>query len=70
APSTTWVYGPWRSSIARRPCPQGVSAACMCFGACTVSIFSCPTSATLAGWALFLMTLVSSNPNLNTHLLD
>ncbi|KAF9463533.1 hypothetical protein BDZ94DRAFT_1258476 [Collybia nuda] len=21
APSTTWVYGPWRSSIARRPCP-------------------------------------------------
>ncbi|KAF9465173.1 hypothetical protein BDZ94DRAFT_1254724 [Collybia nuda] len=21
APSTTWVHGPWRSPIARRPCP-------------------------------------------------
>ncbi|KNZ74342.1 hypothetical protein J132_07199, partial [Termitomyces sp. J132] len=32
---------------------QGVSAACMGFGSCTVSIFSCPAPATLAGQALF-----------------
>jgi len=33
---------------------QGVSMACMGFGSCTVSIFSCPALATLAGWAFFL----------------
>ncbi|TFK44981.1 hypothetical protein BDQ12DRAFT_742660 [Crucibulum laeve] len=53
APSCNRVCGPWRSSIARRPCPQRVSAACMGSGSCTVSIFSCPASATLAGQALF-----------------
>ncbi|KAH7875945.1 uncharacterized protein C8R40DRAFT_1101987 [Lentinula edodes] len=33
---------------------QRVSAACIGSGLCTVPIFSCPTSATLAGWALFI----------------
>jgi hypothetical protein len=32
---------------------QRVTAACMGFGSCTVSIFSCPASATLAGRAPF-----------------
>ena len=37
----------------------------MGFGSCTVSIFSCPASATLAGQApLFFMTFWGSNPNL------
>ncbi|KII85437.1 hypothetical protein PLICRDRAFT_71679, partial [Plicaturopsis crispa FD-325 SS-3] len=53
-PFTYWVCGPWGLSIARRPCPyRRVPAACMCFGACTVSIFSSPAPATLAGRALF-----------------
>ncbi|KAG1898309.1 uncharacterized protein F5891DRAFT_1044075 [Suillus fuscotomentosus] len=51
------VRGPWRPFIARRPCPQRVSAVCMSFGSCTVSIFSCPTMATLAGWALLFAVL-------------
>ncbi|KAF8897333.1 hypothetical protein BD779DRAFT_368383 [Infundibulicybe gibba] len=47
---------------------QGVSVACMGFGSCTVSIFSCPASATLAGQALsfclsrvLTLTLVYAN---------
>ena len=36
---------------------------CMCFGSCTVSIFSCPASATLAEQAFFFMSLRSPNPN-------
>ncbi|KAF9478145.1 hypothetical protein BDN70DRAFT_836536 [Pholiota conissans] len=64
APSITWVCGPWKSPIARRPCPQGVSTACMGLGSCTVSIFSCPALATLAGRALFLF-FRCPNPNLN-----
>ncbi|KAG1867127.1 hypothetical protein C8R48DRAFT_794782, partial [Suillus tomentosus] len=51
------VRGPWRPFIARRPCPQRVSAVCMSFGSCTVSIFSRPTMATLAGWALLFAVL-------------
>ncbi|KAF9450114.1 hypothetical protein P691DRAFT_726684 [Macrolepiota fuliginosa MF-IS2] len=54
APSSIRVCGPWQPPIARRPCPQGDSAVCMGFGSCTVLIFSCPASATLAGQALFL----------------
>ena len=46
-------YGPWKLSIARRPCPQRVAAACVGLGPCTVSIFSCPALATLAGQASF-----------------
>ncbi|KAG2030744.1 hypothetical protein BDR03DRAFT_974147 [Suillus americanus] len=53
------VRGPWRPFIARRPCPQRVSAVCMGFGSCTVSIFSCPTTATLAGWAFSFDVLLS-----------
>ncbi|KAG2136928.1 uncharacterized protein EDB93DRAFT_1091406, partial [Suillus bovinus] len=51
--------GPWRPFIARRPCPQRVSAICVGFGSCTVSIFSSPTTATLAGWVLFVVVLPS-----------
>ncbi|KAJ3933375.1 MAG: hypothetical protein NXY57DRAFT_998884, partial [Lentinula lateritia] len=45
---------------------QRVSAACIGSGLCTVSIFSCPTLATLAGWALFfgritVLTLTLTN---------
>ncbi|KIY61507.1 hypothetical protein CYLTODRAFT_477954, partial [Cylindrobasidium torrendii FP15055 ss-10] len=51
---TSCGCGLWNSFIARRPCPlQRKSAVCMGFGSCTVSIFSCPTLATLAGWAFF-----------------
>ncbi|KAJ4472286.1 hypothetical protein J3R30DRAFT_3524250, partial [Lentinula aciculospora] len=32
---------------------QRISAVCIGSGLCTVSIFPCPASATLAGWALF-----------------
>ncbi|KAF8997558.1 hypothetical protein BDZ89DRAFT_771854, partial [Hymenopellis radicata] len=42
---------------------QRVSAACIGFGLCTVSIFSCPTLATLAGWAFFFWSEEGSNPN-------
>ena len=42
---------------------QSVPVACMGFGSCTVSIFPCPASATLAGWALFFPTLQCPNPN-------
>ncbi|KIM40372.1 hypothetical protein M413DRAFT_73658, partial [Hebeloma cylindrosporum] len=66
APSSTWVCGPWRSFIARRPCPQRVSAACMGLGSCTVSIFSCPASATLAGQAPFFSPFLRANPNPKT----
>ena len=45
---------------------QGVAAACMGFGSCTVSIFSCPASATLAGWAPFFSIFLGSNPNPRT----
>jgi len=51
------VRGPWRPFIARRPCPQRVSAVCMGFGSCTVSIFSCPIMATLARWAFIFCWL-------------
>ena len=61
-PFMYWVYGPWRLFIARRPCPQRDSTVCMGLGSCTVSIFSCPASATLAGQASFL-SLILSNPN-------
>ena len=44
---------------------QGVPAACMGFGSCTVLIFSCPASATLAGQAsFFFVTFIGPNPNL------
>ncbi|KAG2086595.1 uncharacterized protein F5147DRAFT_728786 [Suillus discolor] len=55
------LLGPF---IARRPCPQRVPSVCVSFGSCTVSIFSCPTTATLAGWALSLL-VCSPNPNPN-----
>ncbi|KAF9469051.1 hypothetical protein BDZ94DRAFT_565215 [Collybia nuda] len=42
---------------------QGVSAVCMCFGSCTVLIFSCPAFATLAGRAFFLLSFRGPNPN-------
>ncbi|KAF9529759.1 hypothetical protein CPB83DRAFT_764451, partial [Crepidotus variabilis] len=64
SPFKYWVGGPWKSFIARRPCPQRVSAACMGSGSCTVLIFSCPASATLAGQALFL-SFICANPNPN-----
>ncbi|KAG2337463.1 hypothetical protein BDR05DRAFT_1047042 [Suillus weaverae] len=50
------LLGPF---IARRPCPQRVPSVCVSSGSCTVSIFSCPTTATLAGWALFFAGWVS-----------
>ncbi|TFK65582.1 hypothetical protein BDN72DRAFT_773151, partial [Pluteus cervinus] len=59
APSRLWVCGPWRLPIARRPCPQGVAVVCMGFGSCTVLIFSCPASATLAGQAFFFALSLS-----------
>lgn len=43
--------------------PQRESTVCMGFGLCTVSIFSCPVSATLAGQAFFFMPVHCSNPN-------
>ncbi|THV06467.1 hypothetical protein K435DRAFT_479683 [Dendrothele bispora CBS 962.96] len=43
---------------------QRVSAICIGSCLCTVSIFPCPTSATLAGWAPFFMSVRSPNPNL------
>lgn len=46
---------------------QGMPSACMGFGSCTVSIFSCPASATLAGQAIFSF-FVRSNPNPTVHL--
>ncbi|KAG1737125.1 uncharacterized protein EDB91DRAFT_1055281 [Suillus paluster] len=51
------VRGPLGPFIARRPCPQRVSSVCVSFGSCTVSIFSYPTTATLAGWAVFFCWL-------------
>ncbi|TFK29289.1 hypothetical protein FA15DRAFT_579235, partial [Coprinopsis marcescibilis] len=65
SPSCIRDYGLWKSSIARRPCPQRVSASCMASGSCTVSIFSCPVSATLAGRASFFWPLRLPNPNPN-----
>ncbi|KAJ3998144.1 hypothetical protein F5050DRAFT_1746776 [Lentinula boryana] len=41
---------------------QGVSAACIGSGLCTVLIFSCPTLATLAGWAPFFLVRLVSQP--------
>ncbi|KAF8138556.1 hypothetical protein EV363DRAFT_1252258 [Boletus edulis] len=70
APSRTiWVRGLWGPSIARRLCPHRgycglVSAACMGFGPCTVGIFSCPATATLAGQAVLFLFLHCVNPNL------
>ncbi|KAI6003831.1 hypothetical protein EDD15DRAFT_2220506, partial [Pisolithus albus] len=58
APSWIRVCGPWGPSIARRPCPQRVPVVCMGFGSCTVSIFSCPAMATLAGQALFFCSFI------------
>ena len=37
-------------------------------GSCTVSIFSCPASATLAGQATYFLIFIPANPNLNAHL--
>ncbi|OAX39319.1 hypothetical protein K503DRAFT_813838, partial [Rhizopogon vinicolor AM-OR11-026] len=34
---------------------QRVTIVCMGSGSCTVSIFSSPTTATLAGWAIFFV---------------
>ncbi|KAI0682573.1 hypothetical protein BC835DRAFT_1399179 [Cytidiella melzeri] len=62
APSRTWDCGPWRPSIARRPCPQREFAVCMGFGSCTVSIFSCPASALGLGGPSFLFQR-GPNPN-------
>ncbi|KIL63106.1 hypothetical protein M378DRAFT_80092, partial [Amanita muscaria Koide BX008] len=59
SPSWIWDYGPWKSPIARRPCPQGAAAVCMGFGSCTVSIFSSPAMAD-SGWAGHLFFLVPS----------
>ncbi|KAI6028706.1 hypothetical protein F5J12DRAFT_807143, partial [Pisolithus orientalis] len=61
------VCGPWGPSIARRPCPPRVPAVCMGFGSCTVSIFSCPAMATLAGQASIFLLLSSPNPNPSSH---
>ncbi|OAX41975.1 hypothetical protein K503DRAFT_427449 [Rhizopogon vinicolor AM-OR11-026] len=36
---------------------------CMGSGSCTVSIFSCPATATLAGQAVFFSTFYPPNPN-------
>ena len=50
---------------------QGEAAVCMSFGACTVSIFSCPPLATLAGEApfffgpLFALTLTLIHDPIN-----
>jgi hypothetical protein len=41
---------------------QRVPSACMGFGSCTVSIFSCPAPATLAGQAFF-SSVNHPNPN-------
>ncbi|KAJ7017094.1 hypothetical protein C8F04DRAFT_946739, partial [Mycena alexandri] len=43
--------------IARRPCPHGALAHCMCLGACKVSIFSSPTTATRLGGPFFFRLL-------------
>ncbi|KAF8146649.1 hypothetical protein K438DRAFT_502761, partial [Mycena galopus ATCC 62051] len=43
---------------------QSAPAACMCLGACTVSIFSCSTTATRLGGPFF-STFGVANPNLN-----
>jgi hypothetical protein len=37
---------------------QRVSMACVGFGPCTVSIFPCPATATLAGQAIFFRTFL------------
>ncbi|KAG2352247.1 hypothetical protein BDR07DRAFT_892319 [Suillus spraguei] len=42
---------------------QRVIAVCMGSGSCTVSIFSCPATATLAGQAFFFSPFLSPNPN-------
>ena len=42
---------------------QRVTAACMGFGSCTVSIFPCPAMATLAGQAILFLFLHCPNPN-------
>jgi hypothetical protein len=47
---------------------QRVIAACMGFGSCTVSIFSCPASATLAGRAPFFWSQDGPNPNPSVHI--
>jgi hypothetical protein len=39
---------------------QRVTTTCMGFGPCTVSIFSCPATATLAGQAVFFFALIWS----------
>ncbi|KAF8133617.1 hypothetical protein K438DRAFT_806359, partial [Mycena galopus ATCC 62051] len=43
---------------------QSAPAACMCLGACTVPIFSCPTTATRLGRPFFSI-FHSPNPNPN-----
>ncbi|KIK62132.1 hypothetical protein GYMLUDRAFT_551867, partial [Collybiopsis luxurians FD-317 M1] len=47
---------------------QRVSTACIGSGLCTVSIFPCPASATLAGRALFSAGR-AANPNLRISLI-
>jgi hypothetical protein len=42
-----------------------VPVVCMGSGSCTVSIFSCPASATLAGQATFFSIFIRANPNLS-----
>jgi len=65
APSRTRVCGLWRLPHSTATLSiQGVAAACMGLGSCTVSIFSCPALATLAGWAPFFLSIfIGSNPN-------
>ncbi|KAJ7016726.1 hypothetical protein C8F04DRAFT_906391, partial [Mycena alexandri] len=52
-PFTYWRDGARELRIARRPCPHGALAHCMCLGACKVSIFSSPTTATRLGGPFF-----------------
>ncbi|KAJ6592673.1 hypothetical protein B0H19DRAFT_8651, partial [Mycena capillaripes] len=44
---------------------QSAPAACMCLGACTVSIFSSSTTATRLGGPFFFSTFRGPNPNPN-----
>ncbi|KAF6746278.1 hypothetical protein DFP72DRAFT_777236, partial [Ephemerocybe angulata] len=62
-PFKYWVYGLWQHFIARRPCPYRVWLQ-LVWGSpsCTVSIFSCPLSATRLKRRSFLI-FRAANPN-------
>ncbi|KAJ7023392.1 hypothetical protein C8F04DRAFT_912892, partial [Mycena alexandri] len=52
-------------ALAQRPRLQRGLAHCMCLGACKVSIFSSPTTATRLGGPFFFSIFRSANPNPN-----